>query len=133
MAVYQSRSYKKYTWQTEPPTESIKPCLATIIPKGTTKHVVIDGWSGDNKIIYDGIAWQDYPEPFSRENTNGWKSIHLGDDEPKPNTYLLTITKMNGTRSRVVMRYYDSNRIQLAPGEDVIAWRDVPSPYGGKM
>ena len=115
-------------WHYEPlPKDSylVKRCLVAYMFANTQPRI-IGGWVDSEKISDNGYAWADYPDDFAKD-TEGWKSIYLGDEEPEKGMYLLCTYK----RQQFYMccyGWYDPNKSVFEPGVEVMAWRTITPP-----
>ena len=88
--------------------------------------VFVGGWVDNEEISNNGYAWADYPDDFSK-NTNEWKSIYLGDDEPTNGMYLLCLYKKQ-LFYKCVYQYYDPKKSVFEPSVEVMAWCKINPP-----
>ena len=115
-------------WNYEPlPKDKFvaKRCLAAYLFDNKQPRIC-NGWVDNEEISNNGYAWADYPDDFSK-NTDRWKSIYLGDDEPTKGMYLLCLYKKQFFY-KCVYQYYDHKKSVFEPNVEVMAWRKINPP-----
>ena len=117
-------NYKFRIWYTKLPDAEFTKCLLTLRQYNGSRSVV-DGWVDRDRMSYsNAIAWMPFPEHVL-VNRDGWRSIYLGDDEPKPAVYLLSLQKKSGYKY-VSLQWYDPFKSKFSEGTEVLAWMPVP-------
>ena len=121
-------------WNYELPEKEIvgRRCLVSYKNAHNNQPCIRGGWVDSEEISNNGYAWADYPDDFSK-NTEEWKSIYLGDDEPEKGMYLLCLYKRQQFY-KCAYHYYDPRKSVFEPSVEVMAWRKInpPEVKGGR-
>jgi hypothetical protein len=100
--------------------------LTLVRNDGKLKVDLHPSWGAERCIAYAEIL------PSSKD-PEGWMYEHHGEDPPRKDWYLVTTEKGRGYGQRIEKAFWDDAKCRWFRNADcpeVVAWREIPKPYG---